>query len=299
MPPEKSPLFRKLSYVSIVMADVIDRTTWRVRPYELRRGMTDEFMAEAVSALYGAIEEFGPELQLSKIYGMLEEITATAATFIDPHQPRRPRIGMVGEIYVRSHTDSNQNIVRKIEEYGGEVVNASIAEWINYVTWERTRKIRRQMKLSYASGNWRRLLTLSSQWLGNKLEQSYQLWRQNQVYRVASHHLDIQHDHKIDDIEKKMDGNRIYHFDIGTEAGLSIGAALGYVQEGFNGILNTFPFTCMPSAICSAVLKPMLQEMKVPYLDAPYDGSMPPNRDTALRTFVYQAKQHMDFQTAA
>lgn len=299
MPPEKSPIFRKLSYVSIVMADVIDRIIWRVRPYELRPGMTDEFMERAVKALYEAIIEFGPGLQFSRLYSMLEGIAATAASFIDPRRPRRPRIGIVGEIYVRSHTDSNQNIVRKIEEYGGEVVNASIAEWINYVSWERTRKIRRQMKLARAAGDRRRLVKLCSQWFANEIEQRYQHWRQDQVYRVVSKHLDIQHDHRIGELEHQMNHNRIYHFDIGTEAGLSIGAALGYVHEGFNGVLQTFPFTCMPSAICSAVLKPILEDMKVPYLDAPYDGSIPPNRDTALRTFVYQARQHLEFHSTS
>jgi len=32
----------------------------------------------------------------------------------------------------------------------------------------------------------------------------------------------------------------------------------------------------------------------MPYIDAPYDGAIQPNREIALRTFVYQAKQHLD-----
>jgi len=31
--------------------------------------------------------------------------------------------------------------------------------------------------------------------------------------------------------------------------------------------------------------------MKIPYLDAQYDGTSQPNREAALRTFLYQAKQ--------
>jgi predicted nucleotide-binding protein (sugar kinase/HSP70/actin superfamily) len=126
------------------------------------------------------------------------------------------------------------------------------------------------------------------------MEQRYQVWRQDQVYRRALRHLDIQSDHRIGVIEKWMNRDRLFSFDIGTEAAISIGGALEYVHEGFNGIVNVFPFTCMPSTICSAILKPLLDQKRIPYLDAPYDGTYQPNRDAALRTFMYQAKQHLD-----
>jgi len=36
----------------------------------------------------------------------------------------------------------------------------------------------------------------------------------------------------------------------------------------------------------------------MPYINAPYDGAIQPNRDIALRTFVYQAKQHLESRTS-
>ena len=128
--------------------------------------------------------------------------------------------------------------------------------------------------------------------LGIEIEKLYQAWRQHQVYRSALKHLDIQADHSISQIERRLDANRLFTFAIGTEAALSIGGALEYAHHGCDGIVNVFPFTCMPSTICSAILKPLLHQMKIPYLDAPYDGTIQPNREVALRTFLYQAKQH-------
>lgn len=293
MPPEKASTLRRLSYVSVILADVMDRTVWRVRPYEWRTGMTDAFMDRALQAMAALIERVGAGLQFHRLYALLEDIVATAASFIDPHQPRRPRIGIVGEIYLRSHPDSNQNIVRQLERFGGEVVDASIGEWVNFITFVRARKLQRQWKLAWRSRDHKLLRQISRQWMANRIESIYQSWRQNQVYRLALKHLDIEPDHSVSGLERRLEGGRLFNFDIGTEAALSIGGALEHAHHGFDGIVNVFPFTCMPSTICAAVLKPLLHERKIPYLDAPYDGAIQPNREVALRTFVYQAGQHL------
>jgi predicted nucleotide-binding protein (sugar kinase/HSP70/actin superfamily) len=293
IPAERAPIFRKLAYVAVVIADVLDRTVWRVRPYELQAGTTDAFMEKALPAMVSRIEEVGGSMEFPKLLQLVEDIVATARTFVDPHQPRRPRIGIIGEIYLRTHPDSNQNIVRQLEEFGGEVVDASLAEWLNFVSFERARKLRRKWKLTWKERNHRKLRQISRQLLDIEIEKLYQAWRQRQVYQSARKHLDIQTDHSIGQIERRLDGNRLFTFAIGTEAALSIGGALEYVHHGFDGVVNVFPFTCMPSTICSAILKPLLHQMRIPYLDAPYDGTIQPNREVALRTFLYQAKQHL------
>jgi len=296
LPPGRSSVFRKLSYVAIVISDVLDRIVWRVRPYEWRPGITDAFMQEALDAMISAIETVGADLEFCKLYRLLEEIAATARSLMDPHKPRNPRIGIVGEIYLRSHPDSNQNLIRKLEQFGGEVVDASCGEWINFVAYERARKLRRRWRVEWRLRNHEELRKIARQWMAHQIEIFYQRWREGQVYRQVLKHLDIQADHSIPAVERRLDRGRLFNFDIGTEAALSIGGALEYTHHGFNGIVNVFPFTCMPSTVCSAILKPLLHQMKVPYLDAPYDGTIQPNREVALRTFMYQAKQHLESQ---
>jgi hypothetical protein len=48
----------------------------------------------------------------------------------------------------------------------------------------------------------------------------------------------------------------------------------------------------MPSVTTSSIVKPMMSQLGVPYLDAAYDGSIQPAREAAIRTFMYQAEQH-------
>jgi len=298
LPAKHASLFRRLSFVAVIIADVMDRIVWRVRPYEWRTGITDEFMEKALAALMSAIESVGASLDFHRLFRMLGDIAETARSFIDPHKPRRPLIGIVGEIYLRSHTDSNQNIVRELERFGGEVVNASMGEWINFVSYERKRKLARRLKSACIAADPAESWRLFQQWTAQRIEEFYQVWRQGQAFRAALQRLDIQPDHSIRAIERRFDRDRLFSFDIGTEAGLSIGGALEHACHGIDGIVNVFPFTCMPSTVCAAILKPLLHEMKIPYIDAPYDGAIQPNRETALRTFVYQARQHFESRLA-
>ncbi len=84
----------------------------------------------------------------------------------------------------------------------------------------------------------------------------------------------------------------LYAFDVGTEACLSIPGIVQYMREGYSGVVNVYPFTCMPSTITSSIAKPLMNRLKVPYLDTPYDGTTQPGREAAIRTFMYQARQH-------
>ena len=85
----------------------------------------------------------------------------------------------------------------------------------------------------------------------------------------------------------------LYSIELGTEAFLSIGAIKCYARDGFNGVVNVYPFTCMPSNITSAVINPIMNRLGIPYLDTPYDSSFQPGREAVIKTFIYQATQHM------
>ncbi len=291
LPPEEASIFKKLSYVAMIVVDVLDRITWRVRPYEKIPGATDRLIEEAVRKLETLLSQKGIELPFDEMYEIVDDTATRAKELIDYRIPRKPRIGIVGEIYLRTHPGANQNLIREIERFGGEVVNSSLAEWFNFVSYEGLRKIAREMELSWHIGPRRSLFPLAKKLLAQGLEVGYQLLRQRQVYSRVLDKLDIQPDHSVWAIERHLKRTGVFSFQIGTEAALSIGGAIEYVLEGFDGIVNVFPFTCMPSTVCAAILRPILAKYHIPYLDVAYDDSIQPNREMAIRTFVYQASQ--------
>ena len=292
LPARAARYFRRVAYVASIIGDVLERIVWRVRPYEWRPGMTDAFMERGLKTMEALTEAVGAKRRFHRLYTLLEDIAATARTFIDPDKPRRPRIGIIGEIYLRCHPHANQQIIQELERLGGEVVNASVGEWINYISYDQSRKLRREMRQARRRQDLLALPGLVRQWLAQEVEKGYQSWRQHQAFRCALRHLDVQPDHSIATVERRLDNGHLFNFDIGTEAALSIGGALEYAHEGFDGVVNVYPFTCMPSTICSAILKPLLHQKKLPYLDASFDGTIQPNHEAVLRTFMYQAQQH-------
>jgi predicted nucleotide-binding protein (sugar kinase/HSP70/actin superfamily) len=299
MKPEEKTHFRRSAYVAIVISDILDRMLWRTRPYEKEKGQAEAYYEKTLDNMCLAVEIHGRKKRFQQIYRTLEEAVGKARDIIEPTIAPKPLIGMVGEIYLRSHTKSNQDLIKLLESYGGEVVNASLAEWVNYVSYDNMKKAERKALLALRQRDLKSLSQHLRKWLSNRIELTYQYFRMDQVYRRVKKHLHIYEDHKIDKLEKQLDNGRLFSFEVGTEAGLSIGGALEYCLHGFDGIVNVFPFTCMPSTMCSAVLKPLLDRMQIPYIDAAYDGTYQPNLGAAIRTFMYQAAQHQKKRRAS
>ena len=285
---------RMVGYFSIVVADVLDRLLWRVRPYEKEPGMADEFIEKSMHEMAACFKTYGAKKDLDKILDKLEEIVEQGKAIIDPNIPPKPLIGIVGEIYLRSHVQSNQDVIRILERYGAEVVNASIAEWFNYTTYDRVREAKKGLKLSLKQFRLGEAMGYLKKIFSHEIELRFQQRKQDQIYNRAKRIIDLASDHRIGHLEKVLKKEDLYSFEVGTETCLSIPGIMEYVHEGYNGVVNVYPFTCMPGTATSAIVRPMMNRMKVPYLDTPYDDTFQPGREAAIRTFMYQAQQHYE-----
>jgi len=292
VPTEKLQEFRKAGFLSIVVGDILDRLLWRIRPYERSEGITDAFILQARMRLSESFAKHSSTGNLTPILLDLEEIVKQAKGLIDPSIPRKPLIGVVGEIYVRTHVKSNQDTIRVLERYGAEAVNASIGEWINYTTYDQVRMARIALRLHLKSLQLKEIKKDLLKYLKFGLTLLYQYMQQRKVYRMVRNYIDVIEDHKIGHLDKVLTKSKAFSFEVGTEACLSISSALVLARHGYNGIVNIFPFTCMPSNLTASIAKPLMAKLNVPYIDVSYDGSFQPGREAALRTFMYQASQH-------
>jgi len=292
----RSTGFRKAAYFSVVVADVLDRLLWRIRPYEKEDGSADEFIENAMVKMEQAFERYGAGRDFDHILEILDEIFLEGRAIIDPAIPQKLLIGVVGEIYLRTHVHANQDVIRTLEKYGAEVVNASIAEWVNYTTYDRLRDAKIGLYLNMKQFRLGKVNHYLKEILNYGLKLFYQQKKQDQVYRRAKEFIDIRRDHRVGHLESILLEDDIYSFDVGTEACLSISAIIQYMREGYNGVVNVYPFTCIPSTVTSSIVKPIMNRLKVPYLDTPYDGTTQPGREAAIRTFMYQADQHFKRQ---
>lgn len=284
---------RKSGFFALVIGDILDRLLWRIRPYEKEKGMADEYMGKALIMLETTFEKYGEKKNFSAITESLVGIVKEAREIIDPVIPPKPLIGIVGEIYLRTHTHSNQDLIRTLEKHGAEVVNASIIEWVNFISYNDYKGAGGRLRLDLKQLRFSSLMDSIKKAIKFRAELFYQEMRQKQVYDRVRQIIDIASDHSVTHLESLLSEDELFSFEVGTEACLSIAGIMEYAHQGFNGIVNVYPFTCMPSTITSAVISPVMGRMGVPYIDTPYDSSLQPGREAAIRTFMYQAEQHM------
>ena len=115
---EISPFAAIDAYLSYLFAGLIRRLACRIRPYETVRGMTDACVARAMEILVPAFED----RRKNKVKAAEELIASFEAIPYDRNY-RNSLVAVFGDFYVRDNSVMNQNVIRYIEENGGEVVS--------------------------------------------------------------------------------------------------------------------------------------------------------------------------------
>ena len=289
---EKVRSFKKTVYLSILVADILNRLLWRIRPYEKQPGIADYFFEQSMREMESIVEMYGALKKFRVILNKLQKIIHRGKKLMDPAIARKPRIGIVGEIFLRMHTHANQDLIKTLEKYGAEVVCASLAEWINFISYIEKRSAGKRLRLNLKQNPLTCVKIELKKILGCGTDLLYKEFQQRHVYRRVFSLLDLAADHKISQLEQILVEEDVFSFDIDTEACLSIAGILAYASHGYSGVVNVYPFTCMPGMTTSAIVKPLMAKRGLPYLDAPYDDSIQPGREAAIRTFMYQAAQH-------
>ena len=261
--------FSKLAWWGIVAIDLLDKRLRETRPYEKNKGESDRVYWECLRNICAQIEKREiPER------GIREAKEAFRAIPVDRTR-EKVLIGIVGEIYVRSNTFSNEHLVRKVENLGGQVLIPPIAEWIYYVNYT-------SIKRNFANKDF-------SDWLKTLIKDKFQRHYEHRFLNIFDGDLSFAHE---PDVKEVLSIATPYiHPSFEGEAILSVGKTLDFVKKGVCGIINAMPFGCMPGTVVNAVLKRVKEEMgNIPYLNMVYEGLEDTNSITRLEAFIHQAK---------
>jgi predicted CoA-substrate-specific enzyme activase len=262
--------FRKLAWKGMVATDLLLKLLRQTRPYEKHKGESDRVYRRCLEQLTRTIGSKGDvEATLDWAKGMFERI--------EKHDSeRKPIIGVVGEIYIRSNRFSNNDLVRKIEALGGEAWVAGMAEWINYTSYmyKSSSRLRGAHK-EYAKG-----------WLIDWVQRG----KERRLEKVLEGSILECHEAGTGEV-LRLAGPYL-HESFGGEAILSIGKAIEYVNQGLSGIVNTMPFTCMPGTVVTAMSKKLREDFdNVPWLNLAYEGLEDSSEITRLEAFMHQARE--------
>jgi predicted nucleotide-binding protein (sugar kinase/HSP70/actin superfamily) len=124
---EISPRFARLAWKGCVAIDYLQRSLWRTRPYEKKLGSADGMFDDYLGRIVGRVRN------KESFDDILSRVSSDFKSLIDPELPRKPLVGINGEIFLRSNRFSNQDLVSECEKAGLEVVVSSIGEWMKYI----------------------------------------------------------------------------------------------------------------------------------------------------------------------
>jgi predicted CoA-substrate-specific enzyme activase len=108
--------------------DYLDKFLRHLRPYEINKGQTDKVYQKLLTQVCKVLENE----ENREIIDTLTTVIALAELqfkSIPVKHISKPLIGVVGEIYVRNYPFSNNEIIKRIEELGGEAEISEFGEW--------------------------------------------------------------------------------------------------------------------------------------------------------------------------
>ncbi len=233
----------RTSWMGLVVGDIASRFLLKTRPYERHAGDADEVFVQSVALLAETAARRGltPEQRVRALAGDVVRMRDRFREVPARYEKGRPLIGLVGEIFCRLNTFSNEDVARRVEQLGGECWLSDIVEWVWYTNWCRETDCRRDK-------GW-----ISADYLKLKLKAHIQ--HRYEHILLAPVVEDFRGYEEPHDIRVILDCSAPYLPATGAlgEMTLSAGKAIYLQTKGADGILDISPFTCMNGVVSEAV----------------------------------------------
>ncbi|MBW2622755.1 MAG: CoA activase, partial [Deltaproteobacteria bacterium] len=262
--------FTRLGWQAVVAIDIILKKLLETRPYEIYPGEAQEAYQVCLDDICDTVRNRRDLVECMK------RCRDRQVGVRVRNMGSKPAIGVVGEIYTRTNEFSNEDTIRNIERFGGEVWMPPVAEWLLYLNQANMAVSRQQRR--WKDHYKRKLIDHVQHKDKHKLEETYRGFVRNFHEPLITETYDYAEPY----LHRSFEG----------EAVLSIGKSKDFVLKGASGIINILPFTCMPGNVVTALLKRFREDHKnIPVLDIACDGQEQTNALARLEAFMYQVHQ--------
>ena len=260
--------FTMTAWKGIVAFELLIKCLHETRPYERSSGET-----ESLYDLYYKEIDRTVAGSNGNMENLLSDMKRAFAA-VPRTDEKKPLIGVVGEIFVRSHRFSNEDLIKKIEALGGEVCLASMEEWIYYVNAMSLRKALIKKDKSDIMN------IFAKRFFQKRIEHKYARPFKGLLKSLSEPDTRLLLEKAAPYVHDSFEGETV----------LSIGKAIDLVEKGAAGIINAMPFGCMPGTIVTALLKKLSKDFGVPCISVPYDGSESPTTGLQIEAFMEAVK---------
>jgi len=255
--------FLRSGWRALLCADLLEKLLLMRRPYEQVRGDTEGAYEESLADLCQTIETttVEPGEQLAALEQSMLRARGRFRKLDTLRDREQPLIGIVGEIFCRLNTFSNENLIGSLEQYGAEAWLSDIVEWVWYTNSEVFRKLKLENRI------W------SLEALGSWVRQRVQKHDEHRLVEVF--HEDFA-GREEPDIYEVLECARPYLPREGAfgEMVLNVGKAVYLAKKGAAGIIDISPFTCMNGIVCEAIYPQLSRDLGgIPIRNFYFDGT--------------------------
>ena len=216
--------------IGAMYGDLFMRILYRVRPYEKEPGSANALYEKWVAKCKENVKNGSMKEFKKNVYQIVKEFDELPLLDI-----KKPRVGLVGEILVKFHPTANNEIVKIIEEEGGEAVMPDLIDFFQYCFYN-TRYEHEHFDAK-----------ISSVWLCDAAIKFVDFLRKDMIKALEqSQRFDAPK--PIDQIAKKA--SEIVS--IGNQTGegwFLTGEMIELIEEGAPNIVCMQPFACLPNHV--------------------------------------------------
>jgi len=233
----------RTSWLAVLCSDILRKIHLKTRPYELEKGSANEIFQKSLDELSQilSISDLKHKIRLKWLRNALMVIRDRYRNLPAVYERSKPLIGIVGEIYCRLNEFSNEYLVNKIEEFGGEVWMTDVAEWVWYTTDEQIQRLIRTGK------------RFSKEMLAAKIKVA--ILKHDEEYLYKPFRDDFLGYEEPYDVRQVLNYSHPYLPQQGAlgEMVLNVGKAIFLYYKGADGVIDISPFTCMNGVVCETV----------------------------------------------
>jgi predicted nucleotide-binding protein (sugar kinase/HSP70/actin superfamily) len=298
------PLLIK-AWCGITVIDQLEKMRMHTRPYEVNKGTSDQIYEKYLKRLLDYLADSKTNLGKMKTYlsigkalssnlfnrnsSPIEEILRKAQgefSQVKRTNKEKPKIGIVGEFFVRLHEPANQNIIRKLEKKGAEVWLAPATEYLIYAYYLTSIFAKEKFSLYRKKGNLR-------EWILKSILYKVMIGYEYILFKATLPYMQGFDDITAQDIVSN--GEKYIRHYIGGEAIVSMGKAVDFVKKGLDGIISVIPFNCMPGLIVAGFIPKFRKDNNnIPFVSIEYDGFRDSTREMRIDTFISQVKDRYE-----
>ncbi len=262
----------KYLWQGLVSIDLLVRASCAVRPYEARKGETDEVHLANLRDIEAGLASGGIAPALKRCAERLESVRSRR------REKRRPVVGVAGDIYTRINPVANHDLFLKLEELGCEIRSSSF--FIDEVDFDLDRGIRQKIvgrKFGASS-------VMAILYLRKEVEKI-------KIRRTLGKAGPLAKDPTYSDVVEftspylGIDNNRFLF--------LNIAKMVAFARDGADGVINAICFNCMLGNVSAGIASKIRKDYdQIPIPTFTYTGSELASERTRLEAFAFQVHQY-------